>query len=128
GTVVPGGQAMASTLVRPEKDRTNHSRRWCLAFMRMGIAGRISEEMFTGDINTGAYGDIRQVTGLARRMVRDWGMNDRVGFIYYGDDESRPNWMGDFGGAREHSDETAQIIDEEVKKLIDSLQDETRRI
>jgi cell division protease FtsH len=94
----------------------------------MGLAGRIAEEMFTGDINTGAYGDIRQVTGLARQMIRDWGMNDRVGFVYYGDDDSRPNSFGGFGESREYSEETAKTIDEEVKKLIDSMQDETRKM
>jgi cell division protease FtsH len=111
----------------PEKDRSNHSKRWCLAFIKMGLAGRIAEEMFTGDINTGAYGDIRQVTSLARRMVRDWGMNDRIGFVFYGEDENKVSYF-DFGGGKEYSESTQQVIDEEVKKLIDTLQDETRRL
>jgi cell division protease FtsH len=84
--------------------------------------------MFCGDINTGALGDIRQATGLARKMVRDWGMNDRLGFVYYGDDDSRPNAFGGFGEAREYSEETAKAIDEEVKKMIDELWDETRKL
>jgi cell division protease FtsH len=83
--------------------------------------------MFTGDINTGAFGDIRQVTSLARRMVRDWGMNDRVGFVYYGEDENKVSYF-DFGGGKEYSEQTQQVIDEEVKKLIDDLQAETRRM
>jgi cell division protease FtsH len=82
--------------------------------------------MFTGDINTGAYGDIRQVTSLVRKMIRDWGMNDKIGFVYYGEDNSRPGF--DFGNNREYSEETAKAIDEEVKKLIDNLQEETRKI
>ena len=82
--------------------------------------------MFTGDINTGAFGDIRQVTSLARRMVRDWGMNERVGFVFYGEDDSKPNF--DFGGGKEYSEETAKAIDEEVKKLIDEMQVATRLI
>ena len=83
--------------------------------------------MFCGDVNTGAMGDIRQATGIARRMVRDWGMNDRLGFIYYGEDD-KPNPFGDFGGSREYSEETAKAIDEEVKKMIDNLYDETRKL
>jgi cell division protease FtsH len=61
-------------------------------------------------------------------MVRDWGMNDRVGFIFYGDDDSHPNMFGGFGESRDYSEETARIIDEEVKKLIDSLQIETKQM
>jgi cell division protease FtsH len=125
-TIIPRGQALGSTMTLPEKDHMNHSRRWCLAWIRMGLAGRIAEEMFTGDINTGAFSDIRQVTGLARRMIRDWGMNDKIGFIYYGDENGKPGW--DFGTQREYSEETAKAIDEEVKKLIDNLQAETRKI
>ncbi|HEY1683638.1 MAG TPA: ATP-dependent zinc metalloprotease FtsH [Tepidisphaeraceae bacterium] len=127
-TIIPRGRALGATMTLPEKDRVNHSRRWCWSFIKMGLAGRIAEEMFTGDINTGAFGDIRQVTGLARQMIRDWGMNDRVGFVFYGDDDSKPNAFGGFGESREYSEETAKIIDEEVKKLIDAMQDETRKM
>jgi cell division protease FtsH len=124
-TIIPRGNMGGATMTLPEKDRSNHSRKWCMAWIRMGLAGRIAEEMFTGDINTGAFGDIRQVTGLARKMVRDWGMNDRVGFIFYGEDENRP--YPDLAG-REYSEETARLIDEEVKKLIDAEQIATREI
>ncbi|HZZ42999.1 MAG TPA: ATP-dependent zinc metalloprotease FtsH [Tepidisphaeraceae bacterium] len=123
-TVIPRGNYGGVTMALPEKDRTNTSRKWSIAWIKMGVAGRIAEEMFTGDINTGAYGDIRQVTGIARKMVRDWGMNERVGFIYYGEDENKVSAFG-FGG-REYSEETAKIIDEEVKKLVDSLEAETK--
>ncbi len=125
-TIIPRGQALGSTMTLPERDHLNRSRRWCMSWIRMGLAGRIAEETFTGDINTGAFGDIRQVTSLARHMVRDWGMNEKIGFVYYGEDNSRPGF--DFGNAREYSEETAKAIDEEVKKLIGGLQDETRRI
>jgi cell division protease FtsH len=74
----------------PEKDRSNLSRKWCIATMKVCFGGRIAEEMFCGDVNTGALGDIRQATGLARKMVRDWGMNDRLGFVFYGDDDLAP--------------------------------------
>ncbi|MGH7179136.1 MAG: ATP-dependent zinc metalloprotease FtsH [Tepidisphaeraceae bacterium] len=127
-TIIPRGAAGGATLALPEKDRISHSRRWCMAFLKIGMAGRIAEEMFTGDINTGAYGDIRQVSSLARKMIRDWGMNDRVGFVYYGEEDNRLNWLGELGGNREHSEETAKTIDEEVKKLIDQMQIDTRHL
>jgi cell division protease FtsH len=124
-TIIPRGQSLGSTWSLPEKDRHSYSKRWCVATMKTMFAGRIAEEMFTGDINTGASSDIRQASGLARRMVREWGMNERLGFVYYGDDESKPNFV-DFGGGREYSEETARAIDEEIKKLIDGLYEETR--
>jgi cell division protease FtsH len=127
-TIIPRGQMGGSTMSLPEKDKMSTSKKWCLAFLRIGMAGRIAEEMFTGDVNTGAYGDIRQVTSVARRMIRDWGMNERVGFVFYGEDDSRPNFMGGFGESREYSEETAKVIDEEVKKLIDLKEKETRQI
>jgi cell division protease FtsH len=126
-TIIPRGNYGGATMSLPEKDRQNYSRKWCIATMKTLFGGRIAEEMFTGDINTGAFGDIRMATGLARRMVREWGMNDRIGFVFYGEDDSRPS-MFDLGGAREYSDETARAIDEEVKKLIDQLYAETRSI
>jgi len=128
-TIIPRGQMGGATMALPEKDRSNYSRRWCIATMKTLFGGRIAEEMFTGDVNTGAFSDIRQATAIARRMVRDWGMSERLGFIFYGDDDSRPGLVDlGIGGGREYSEETARIIDEEVKKLIDTLYEETRRI
>jgi cell division protease FtsH len=126
-TIIPRGNFGGATMSLPEKDRNNVSKKWCVATMKTCFGGRIAEEMFCGDVNTGAMGDIRQATGLARRMVRDWGMNDRLGFVYYGEDDQRMS-MFDMGGPREYSEQTQQAIDEEVKKLIDALYDETRQL
>jgi cell division protease FtsH len=126
-TIIPRGNYGGATMALPEKDRMSHSKKWCLAFMKVCFGGRIAEEMFTGDVNTGAAGDIRQATSLARRMIRDWGMSDRIGFVFLGEDDSRMNYF-DFGGSRDYSEDTAKLIDEETKHLIDTLYDETRRI
>jgi cell division protease FtsH len=125
-TVIPRGQMGGATFSLPERDRNNYSRRWCIATMKTAFGGRIAEEMFTGDINTGAMGDIRQATAIARRMVREWGMSERLGFVFYGDDDSRPNMFGGFGEGREYSEETAKAMDEEIKGLIDRLYAETK--
>ncbi len=127
-TIIPRGNYGGATMALPEKDRTSYSRSWCIATMKTFFGGRIAEEMFCGDINTGASGDIRQATNLARRMVRDWGMSKRLGFVYYGEDDSKPNALGDFGGGREYSEETARIIDEEIKTLIDDLYAEAEKL
>jgi cell division protease FtsH len=128
-TIIPRGNFGGATMSLPAKDRNNVSKRWCIATIKTCFGGRIAEEIFCeGDVNTGATGDIRQATGLARRMVRDWGMNDRLGFVYYGEDDSKPGFMGEFGGGREYSEDIAKAIDEEVKKLIDNLYEETRQL
>jgi cell division protease FtsH len=127
-TIIPRGRALGATMTLPEKDRHNYSKKWCMAFIKMTFGGRIAEEMFTGDTNSGVLGDIRQATSIARKMITEWGMNDRLGFVFYGDDENKPNPFGDFGGSKEYSNETARLIDEEVKKLIDSLYDDTRNL
>ena len=125
-TIIPRGNYGGATMSLPEKDRSNYSRNWCIATLKTLFGGRIAEEMFTNDINTGALGDIRQATGIARRMIREWGMNERLGFVYYGDDENKAAMYG--SAPPEYSPETAQAIDEEVKKLIDTYYEDTRRV
>lgn len=125
-TIIPRGRALGATMTLPEKDRYNYSRKWCIAFIKMTFGGRIAEEMFTGDINSGVMGDIRQATGVARKMIAEWGMSERLGFVFYGEDENRVTFAG-FGG-KEYSDHTQQIIDDEVKSLIDRLYSETQEL
>jgi len=126
-TVIPRGRALGSTMTLPEKDRYNYSKKWCIALLKMCFGGRIAEEMLTGDMNSGVSGDIRQATSIARKMITEWGMNDRLGFVFYGEDENKQNYF-DFGGGREYSEQTARTIDEEIKKLVDALYDETRTL
>jgi cell division protease FtsH len=126
-TIIPRGNYGGATMALPEKDRMSHSKKWCVAFMKVCFGGRIAEEMFTGDVNTGAAGDIRQATSLARKMIRDWGMSDRLGFVFYGEDDNRPGFF-EMNGGRDYSEETAKAIDEETRALIDRLYDETRKI
>ncbi len=124
-TIIPRGPYGGATMSLPEKDRQSVSRKWCIAFIKTAFGGRIAEEMFTNDVNSGAYGDIRQASSIARKMVTEWGMSDRVGFVFYGEGDESPGFF-DMGGSREFSEDTQQVIDAEVKKIIDSLYEETR--
>jgi cell division protease FtsH len=126
-TIIPRGRALGATMTLPEKDRYSYTKRWCTAFIKITFGGRIAEEMFTGDTNSGVMGDIRQATAIARKMITEWGMNERLGFVFYGEDDQKMNFLGVAEG-REYSEETAKVIDEEVKKLIDRLFDETRQL
>ncbi|MCP4591459.1 MAG: ATP-dependent zinc metalloprotease FtsH [bacterium] len=127
-SIIPRGPFGGATFSLPEKDRTNLSRNYILAVMRVLCGGRIAEEHFCGDVNTGASADIRQATDLARRMVTEWGMNEKLGFIAYDGESSGQNQMIELPGAKEYSDETAHQIDQEVRRLIDEAYSGANRI
>jgi cell division protease FtsH len=124
-SILPRGPYLGATFSLPEKDRLSHSRRWMLAQLRILCAGRIAEELFRNDVNSGVVSDIRQATQIARTMVTRFGMNDSLGFVYYGDDENDAY----FGlPQRTYSDDTARAIDAEVKRLIDEAYTDARRM
>ncbi|MBL9147171.1 MAG: ATP-dependent zinc metalloprotease FtsH [Phycisphaerae bacterium] len=114
-TIIPRGQAMGATFSLPEKDRYGYSRRWIDATMRVLCGGRIAEEKKTGDVSSGAAMDIQMVTRLARLMVLEWGMSDRLGFVNYSGADTRETFIPD----KDYSPETAHMIDEEIRRFID---------
>jgi cell division protease FtsH len=126
-SIIPRGPYGGVTFSLPEKDRMTLNRSYAEAMLRMLCAGRIAEELLGHDTNSGAASDIKQATELARRMVTEWGMSDRLGFVYHGEDMT-PMRAWDALAGKEHSDETARLIDEEVKRLIDAAYAETRRM
>jgi len=125
-SIIPRGPYGGATFSLPEKDRTLYTKKYCLALLRICFGGRVAEEMFCDDISSGAAADIRQATEIARRMVTDWGMSQRVGFVYYGEDERGKLW--DLVGSREYSEQTAQLIDEEIRRLLDEAYRDTRAL
>ena len=127
-SIIPRGPYGGATFSLPEKDRMTVNRSHVEATLRVLCAGRIAEELLGHDTNSGAEGDIRQATQMARRMVTDWGMSERLGFVYHGDDGPRGSPMLDFGLTRETSSKTGELIDEEVKRIIDDAYADTRRI
>jgi len=126
-SIIPRGQAGGATFSLPEKDRLVYGRKFLTAMMKVAFGGRIAEEMFCDDISSGASSDIRQVTEIVRRMVIEWGMSDKVGFVYHGE-EGRTAYLLGLPGGREYSEQTAQMIDAEIKRLVDTAFEETRRL
>jgi cell division protease FtsH len=114
-TIIPRGQALGATFSLPEKDRYGFARRHLLDTLQVLCGGRIAEERKTGDISSGAAMDIQQATQFARHMVLEWGMSKRLGFVGYAGADTREVFIPE----REYSDETARVIDEEVKRIID---------
>jgi len=123
-TIIPRGQSLGATFSLPEKDRLGHSKKWLLATIRVTCGGRIAEQKVTGDETSGAVQDIMQATRLARTMILDWGMSEKLGFVRYAPIDQRDMYMGE----REFSEETAQLIDREVRRLIDEAYQDAERI
>jgi cell division protease FtsH len=123
-TIIPRGQAMGVTFSLPEKDRYGYGRKYCEATMKVLCAGRIAESRKTGDTSSGAGMDIRMVTRLARAMVLEWGMSDRLGFVNYKGEDSREMFVPE----KDYSPDTAQLIDEEVRRLADGAYDAANRL
>jgi len=123
-TIIPRGQSLGTTFSLPEKDRYGYSKRYLLASMRVLCGGRIAEAKKTGDISSGASMDIRMATAYARAMVLEWGMSQRLGFVSYSGHDTREMFMPE----RDFSPETARIIDEEVRRLIDDAYADAERV
>ena len=118
-TIIPRGRAGGFTLMRPAEDKTFESRSAMFEDIVMSLGGRMAEKLFLDDISTGASGDIQQASKIARAMVMQYGFSDRLGPISF-DDSSHSLFIGrDFGTTKSYSEETAAIIDEEVKRIFD---------
>ena len=123
-TIIPRGRALGATMALPERDVLNHTKRFFLSEIRLCCGGRIAEEIFTGDISTGAAQDIAQATQIARAMICKYGMSETFGFQAFM--EPTQFTAGDLPPA--FSEETSRLIDAEVKKLIDEAYSDARRL
>jgi cell division protease FtsH len=119
-TIIPRGQSLGSTMSLPKTDILNRRRKEMLDMIAVMMAGRIAEEVVSGDISSGAAGDIQQATNMARAMVMQWGMSNRLGMVQYGDDDEYVFLGREMARAKVYSEFTAQEIDGEVKGIIDS--------
>lgn len=124
-TIIPRGQSLGTTFMLPERDKNIYSKKQLLSMMRVSYGGRIAEEMFTGDQYNGTAGDIRQASNVARAMVTEYGMTEKLGFQLLGVDDARNPWEQ---ADKLYSDDTAKMIDQEIKRLIDTTYDEAKRM
>lgn len=114
-TIIPRGQAMGATMGLPEKDRYGYGQNYLHDTMRVMCGGRIAEKRKTDDVTSGAAMDIRMATQMARLMVLEWGMSDKLGFVDYTPHNEAEALMPE----KPYSNETAHQIDEEIKRLVD---------
>ena len=127
-TILPRGRALGYTMVMPTEDRFNKTRNQLLDDLVYSMGGRVAEEIVFRDPSTGPANDIQQATKTARAMVTDYGMSDRIGMVKLGDADTEAFGHGSGEAPRSFSDETAAIIDEEVRRLLDNAMREAWRI
>ena len=125
-SIIPRGPMGGATFALPEKDRMFYTRRYCMAQMQVCFGGRIAEQIFCDDISSGAQSDIKQATGIAKEMILTWGMGEELGPIDYGGNMSMEMYYP--GPSRETSEKTSELIDREIKKLIDQAYTDARHL
>jgi len=119
-SIVPRGRALGLTFSLPEEDRHNYTKEYIHGRLAMAYGGRVAEELIFGPekVTTGAAQDIQQATEMARRMVSQFGMSDAVGPVAVGDQEHQIFLGREFAQHRDVSDKTAELVDEEIKRIL----------
>ncbi len=118
-TIIPRGPSLGSTMYLPLEDKYTQRKNELLDRLVMIMGGRVAEEIVFGDVTNGARGDINQATDIARRMVCEWGMSDKMGMVEYGEHQEHVFLGRDISRSRNYSEATAQQIDHEVHGLCD---------
>ncbi|WP_027707250.1 ATP-dependent zinc metalloprotease FtsH [Zooshikella ganghwensis] len=130
-TIIPRGRALGVTMYLPEEDKVSYSKRYLLGRIASAYGGRIAEELIYGadGVSTGAQNDIQQATQMARNMVTKWGLSEKAGPLLYGEEDGEV-FLGKSQGAHHLnvSPETAKLIDEEVKHIIDNCYITAKRL
>ena len=128
-TIIPRGPYLGATMYLPDGDKYSTQKKEALANLIVTMGGRIAEAFHSDDVSNGASGDIRQATQLARNMVCEWGMSDKLGMVEYGEGDQPVFLARDMSNkSRNYSDETAKTIDAEIKRFIDDAYNEAERI
>ncbi|WP_119418742.1 ATP-dependent zinc metalloprotease FtsH [Desertibaculum subflavum] len=129
-TIIPRGRALGVTWSLPERDRLNYTMAWMKARIAQAFGGRVAEQLIYGEthLNSGASSDLKAATNLARSMVTEFGMSDKLGPLRYNDNEEEV-FLGHSVTQRKNvSDATAQIIDEEVRRIVEEGEATARKI
>lgn len=128
-TIIPRGQALGMVMRLPKGDQFSVTREKLLADLAVAMGGRVAEEIIFGydKITTGASSDIKQATKIARAMVSEWGMSDRIGTVYHGGD-NQDLYLNSGSGSKPKSTTTANIIDEEVKIIVENAYNTAKNI
>jgi cell division protease FtsH len=127
-TIIPRGRALGVTMQLPEEDRYSHNRESLLSTIAVLMGGRIAEEVFMNQMTTGASNDFERATDIAKNMVMRWGMSDLLGARVYGENQQEVFLGRDVTTHQNLSDNTAQQVDNEIRRIIDEQYDRARKI
>jgi cell division protease FtsH len=124
-SIIPRGMALGVTISAPESDRSNYDEPYLHSRIRVALGGRVAEEIVYGTVTTGAESDIQQLTGLARGMVGRWGMSKAIGPIAVLPSEQQNPLLP---GVQEASETTQQLVDQEVRRIVDEAHEDVTRL
>lgn len=129
-TIIPRGRALGMVMRLPENDRISMSRDKLLSDIRVAMGGQLAEKIIFGEgkVTTGASSDIRMVTNIARRMITEWGMSKRLGFLAYGEPQQEIFLGHSVTQTKSMSDSTAKVVDEEVRAIVDTAFEDTEKL
>lgn len=128
-SIIPAGSAGGYTAHRPDEDRTYVTKAQLLEAIDISLGGRVAEKLVLNDISTGASSDLEQVSAIARSMVTKYGMSDEIGNVIFNTGSGDEIFIGrDYGHSKNYSEETAALIDEAVKKIIDAEEEKVTKL
>ena len=126
-SIIPRGDMGGATFMLPEKDRHMYTKKFAMAQLQVMFGGRVAEQLACDDISSGASQDIHQATDLARTMICDWGFSEKLGPIRYSTDAAR-FWNAELTGSKDYSEKTAEMIDQEVRTLVEKAFEDTKTL
>jgi cell division protease FtsH len=127
-TIIPRGRAGGYVIMLPKEDRMLITKNELLDRVCGLLAGRVAEELFIGEIGTGAYSDFKQATGIVRSMIMEYGMSDRLGPMQFGNTQGQVFLGRDLGHEQNYSDQIAYEIDQEMQTIINGCYERTKQL
>ena len=127
-SIIPRGNAAGYTMTRPDNDDAHMSKNKILDFICMALGGRAAEQLVIKDITTGASNDLERVTEMAKRMVTEWGMSEKLGLVTYGSNSQTVFLGRDMEYHNTYSDDTAKLIDEEMHAIVEGAYDRALKL
>ncbi len=127
-SIIPRGRALGVTMYLPAEEKYNETRTGLMTAICTLLGGRVAEDVVFGEITSGASNDIERVTGIARKMVCEWGMSEKVGPLAYGEKEGEVFLGRDLGHMKNYSEATAVEIDGEIRRIVQECYQRTRKI
>ena len=128
-SIIPRGRAMGVTMYLPTEEKYNETKEGLFIKICTLLGGRVAEELVFDSVTSGASNDLERATAIARKMVCEWGMSDRLGPLTFGEKEGGEIFLGrDFGHVKNYSESTAMVIDEEIRRIVEANYERTRQI